>query len=126
MSEFGGDHARIAAVFLHRSRQYLAGGSLLQASEKGWGAAAHAAKLIAGARGWPYRMHREFNSVVIPRLAAETGQNSARSWGESANRLHRNFYNDDMDALQIAAHLDNVANLVNLIRQAVGLPPIHY
>ena len=125
MSEFGGDHAHIAAVFLRSSREYLADGSLLQASEKGWGAAAHAARLIAGARGWPYRMHREFNSVVIPRLAAETGQNSARSWGESANRLHRNFYNDDMDAPQIAAHLDNVASLVNLIRQAAGLLPIY-
>ena len=34
MSEFGSDHSRICAAFLRLSREYLAAGGLLQASEK--------------------------------------------------------------------------------------------
>lgn len=125
MSEFGADHAQISAVFLRRSRQYLADGQLLQASEKGWGAAAHAAILIAGIRQWSYQEHWEFSAIVMAGLSRETGNNDVPLWGRSANELHVNFYRDDKSADQIAAHLNDVTNLVNLIRQLIGLPPIN-
>ena len=124
MSEFGAEHGIICAEFVRRSRAYLADGQLLQASEKGWGAAAHAAKFIAGIRGWRYREHWEFEGEVIPRLARETGRMEIHKWCRSANELHRNFYNDNRNAQQIAAYLDDVVNLVNLIRHITGLPPV--
>ena len=124
MSEFNADHARISAAFLHRSREYLNNGELLQASEKGWGAAAHAAMHIAGVRKWSYREHWEFDAEVVARLARETGNGEVHRWGRSANELHRNFYRDGKNAEQINAHLDDVANFVNLIRQLTGLPPV--
>ncbi|MCY4455272.1 MAG: hypothetical protein OXC56_03050 [Chloroflexi bacterium] len=45
------DYAAQAREFLTRSREYLAAGDLHQASEKGWGAAAHMAKAVAAAQG---------------------------------------------------------------------------
>ena len=124
MSEYSGDHAQICAEFLRLSRQYLANGQLLQASEKGWGAAAHAAMLIAGIRNWNYTEHWEFDGEVMPQLARETGDSEVHRWGRSANELHRNFYRDSKDEQQIAECLADVANLVNLIRRQVDLPAI--
>ena len=123
MSEFAGDNAAICAVFLRRSRAYLANGQLLQASEKGWGAAAHAVKLYADHIGASYNRHGEFNGLVA-RLQSATGETNAGQWGSSANTLHRNYYTDLLNAQQIAAHLDDVVSLVNLIRQTTGLPPV--
>ena len=47
-------HAAQARDFLARAREYLAAGDLHQASEKGWGAAAHMVKAVALAQGWKY------------------------------------------------------------------------
>ena len=124
MPEFQADHGRICAEFMLRSRAYLDDGQLLQASEKGWGAAAHAAIFIAGIRGWHYHEHWQFAAEVMLNLARETGRWEVQQWGRSGEELHRNFYNDNLTAPQIAAHLDNVANLVNLIRQQTNLPPV--
>ena len=85
MPEFESDHDRICVEFLRRSREYLANGGLLQASEKGWGAAAHAATVIASAREWSYREHWEFEAEVVSRIARETGRNEVHSWARSAN-----------------------------------------
>ena len=123
MSEFEGDHAQISAVFLLRSRVYLSNGELLQASEKGWGAAAHAAKLYAAARQLSYNSHSDFHDIATE-LRMETRNEQIRMWERSANELHSNFYNDNLEAPQITAHLDDVTNFVNLIRQVTCLPPL--
>jgi len=123
MSEFGGDHGQISATFLRRSRAYLSDGALLQASEKGWGAAAHAVKIYAAARELTYINHDDFR-YVITELRLETHQDQIRSWESSANSLHQNFYDDDLSAQQIGYHLNNVAHLVDLIREITGLPPV--
>ena len=41
------DHVNQAREFLAKSREYLAQGDLHQASEEGWGAAAHMVKAVA-------------------------------------------------------------------------------
>ena len=50
-------HASQAREFLNKARGYLAAGDLHQASEQGWGAAAHMAKAVAPAQGWPHERH---------------------------------------------------------------------
>ncbi|MCE2500217.1 MAG: hypothetical protein J4G13_05085 [Dehalococcoidia bacterium] len=123
MSEFGGDHAQISAEFLHRSQVYLSDGELLQASEKGWGAAVHAVKLYAAARQLPYDSHSDFHDIATE-LRIETRNEQIRLWERSANESHSNFYNDNREAPQIAAYLDDVTNLINLIRHQINLPPV--
>lgn len=114
MSEFEADHGQICIEFLRRSRQYLADGALLQASEKGWGAAAQAAKVYADARDYAYRSHSHFNHVVNL-LAQETDNRMAREWAVSASALHENFYQDWMDAQMIAGRLDDVEKFIDSI-----------
>ena len=58
------DHRERAKYFLKRGRQYLADDDLHQASEKGWGAAAHMVKAAAAAGGWSYQNHDEFGDVL--------------------------------------------------------------
>ena len=55
-----------------RAQSYLAQNDLLQASEKGWGAAALRVKSVAERRGWRHREHSDLRRV-IDRLVTETG-----------------------------------------------------
>ncbi len=125
MSEFNADHGVICAEFLRLSRQYLADGNLLQASEKGWGAVAHAAKLFAESRdGLEYERHEQLREVVTEMGIATNRHQQIRRWSDVASRLHQNFYDDSMDALTIGRHLNDVERFVNLARGLTGLPPI--
>ena len=57
--------------FLARARTYLAEEDLLQASEKGWGAAAQMVKAAAESRGWRHRGHRDL--YTAQQAGDETG-----------------------------------------------------
>ena len=59
------EYAAQAREFLVKGRQYLAAGDLHQASEKGWGAAAHITKAVALAQGWQYSRHSHFHRIMI-------------------------------------------------------------
>lgn len=125
MSEFNADHGAICAEFLRQSRQYLANGNLLQASEKGWGAVAHAAKLFAESRdGLEYERHEQLNEVVTEMGIITNQYQQIRRWSNTASRLHQNFYADNMDASTIRGHLNDVERFVNLARRLTGLPPV--
>ena len=51
-------------IFLGQAQEELSKGDLQQASEKGWGAAAHMVKAIAQRRGWYDRGHRSLQQVI--------------------------------------------------------------
>ena len=107
-------HVETAAVFLARAQAYLADGDLLQASEKGWGAAAQMVKAVAEARGWDHSGHRQLHQA-IRRLVEETGQPELRRHFSAANTLHANFYDGILPAEAISAHLEAVERLVELL-----------
>ena len=58
------DHRARAIYFLQKGREFLADGDLHQASEKGWGAAAHIVKAVAASYGLTYESHDEFDHVL--------------------------------------------------------------
>ncbi len=102
--------------FLAKSRQYLADGDLHQASEKGWGAAAHMMKAVAAARGWEYEMHDQFRSAV--RNARQWSRDERlRTLGYSAEALHKNYYQRKifLDSEEIGADLDDVELMLNIL-----------
>lgn len=109
-------YARLSTTFLQKSRDYLASGDLHQASEKGWGAAAHMAKAVATAQGWEYERHRDF-SIVLNNVWRLTGNDRVRDLRGSPNDLHEYFYERDefLDAAVIAADIESVAELVELL-----------
>lgn len=83
-----GSHGEHARKFMARAWEYLEAGALHQASEKGWGAAAHMAKAVA--EGWKYRNHEQFLQVVNG--AANLLQRRLRPWRKSATDLHSFYY----------------------------------
>ena len=71
------DHVYQARDFLARSREYLTQSDLHQASEKGWGAAAHMVKAVAIAQGWEYERQSDFSQVLNSAYLA-TGDDQIR------------------------------------------------
>ena len=98
--------------FLAQSRQELADGYLPQASEKGWGATAQILKAVAEQRGWEHSRHRH-HLVTVSRLRVETGDGDIRRLFNTASALHENFYENTMQAFEVAEGLDDVAALMN-------------
>lgn len=110
------DYATQAHEFLDQSRSYLSSGRLHQASEKGWGAAAHMAKAVAAAHGWEYRTHADFGEVLY-RARELTGNVRIRDLRSVANELHGNYYKRKrhLNARDIAEGVDAVAELLDLL-----------
>ncbi len=94
-------HSDTASEFLSKARAHLAEGDLLQASEKGWGAAARMVKAVAETRGWRHSSHRDLHRAVR-RLADLSADNELQRLFLSANALHQNFYEGDMRAATVA------------------------
>ena len=97
--------------FYARARAYLAANDLLQTSEKGWGAAALRVKSVAEIRGWRHTHHGEL-SQTIDRLVAETGDGQLKSFFNSANALHRNFYEGRWPRSEVRKRLARVGDLL--------------
>ena len=110
-------HAAQAREFLGRARQYLANGDLHQASEKGWGAAAHMAKAVALTQGMTYERHSQFHQIMN-RARQLTGSDRLRLLHGRAEVLHINFYelSDGLDANAISSDLDDMAELLDLLQ----------
>ncbi|MDE0168042.1 MAG: PaREP1 family protein [bacterium] len=97
---------------LVKARSYLAEDNLLQASEKGWGAAAQMVKSIAEARGWPHNGHHELWRVAN-RLVDETGDRDIRTAFGLAGALHTNFYEGWLPRETVEDYLARVAELIS-------------
>ena len=98
--------------FLAQARQELAVGDLPQASEKGWGATAQILKAIAEQRGWEHNRHRHYLRIAS-RLRAETGDGDIAHLFAVASVLHENFYEDQMEAHDVAHALVDVEVLMD-------------
>ena len=85
------EHLRISRQFLRQAEREFAQGDRLQASEKAWGAAAHAVKAVAQQRGWQHDGHR-YLFEAIDKVYCETGDSEFLVLFKVANSLHTNFY----------------------------------
>ena len=91
MTSTAPDHINTSHELLAKAQESLEQDALLQASQKGWGAAAHMVKGVAEKKGWQHNSHRELYQIVN-RLAQETGERQIRVQFNSASALHSNFY----------------------------------
>ena len=89
----------------------------MQASDKGWNAAAHAVKAIAEARGWRHTDIADLFKVAL-RLADETGRPEILTLFMVASGLHTNFYEDWFDDEVIAQNLASVRRLLDMLDEA--------
>ena len=111
-------HTDTASEFLAKSHTYLAEGDLLQASEKGWGAAARMVKAVAETRGWRHRTHGDLHRTVH-RLADLSADAELQRLFLPASALHQNFYEGDMPEVGVADGIDDVEEIVGRLQAVI-------
>ena len=102
---------------LRHAHRELENGDRLQASEKAWGAVAHAIKVVAAVRGWRYDTHRDASRIIV-RLISELGDRVYLLY-RTANNLHRNYYIDAMSIEELRRDLAYVEELVEMLNGIV-------
>ena len=109
-------HTAQAREFLDRAGQHLADGDLHQASEKGWGAAAHMAKAVALVQGWEYDRHSHFHRVMN-QARRLSGNGRLPFLHGRAEILHVNFYEltGDLDPVTIGEDLTSMGELLDVL-----------
>ncbi|CAI8012952.1 hypothetical protein GBAR_LOCUS8260 [Geodia barretti] len=90
------DHTQTAQEFLAASDREFAVGETLQASEKLWGAAAHAIMAVAQQRELEHGTHRALINAGR-QIADETDNDQLRLGILAAQHFHSNFYNGTME-----------------------------
>ena len=108
-----------AQEFLAVSDAEFAKGDDMQASEKLWGAAAHAVMAVAQQRGWPYGKHYALK-VAVRRIADEFADDellvdALHGGFNTAESFHANFYHDFMEDFQIETGRPIVRRFVNRV-----------
>ncbi len=119
------DHVQMSRIFLEHAHAELDHGDRLQASEKIWGATAHALKAIAIQRGWRHRS----NATVF-----DIGQQLGREFGREldftrylaqADTMHQNFYENHQrrPAIRLAlADTEKFVDELDEIRESMPKP----
>ena len=110
------EHGVTSHELLAKAEESVGQDDLLQASEKGWGAAAHMVKRLAQRRGWQHNGHRELY-VTVNRLAQETGDSQLRVLFSVASALHSNFYENWMPKEMVAEDLMQVREFLVKLEQ---------
>ena len=110
----GLNHWETSRRFIIQADAELAAGDLLQSSEKGWGAAAHAIKAVAQERGWRHDNHARLFGIAN-RLSAETGNPDIKRLFGIASDVHKNFYKGSMSKECIADSLVDIRTLLDIL-----------
>ena len=109
-------HNTASHDFMEKAWKYFHEGDLVQASEKGWGAAAQMVKAAAEARGWRHDGHVELYRA-IDRLAEESGEEQITELFHFASALHINFYEGWMPRRMVRSGLIRVGELVDSLER---------
>ncbi len=113
----------ISRHLLAQGFEELAAGDLLQASEKGWGAAAHMIKAVAQTRGWEHSSH-SYLFQVAARVVRETGDHEILDRFMVASALHQNFYENWANATFVNRGLHQTQILLTRLERALDVGPI--
>lgn len=107
------DHRAISSTFLRQADEEYAGGDLLQASEKAWGAVAHYVKAMAKDRGWSSNSHKAV--VDIAQQLVDHSRHHVRLIA-TAERLHSNFYESFCTESVVRLGIDDAKELVATLK----------
>ncbi len=117
-------HEQISQRFLDHAEAEFEKGDMLQASEKGWGAVAHYVKSVAKERGMREGAHWHINAAATEMIKHLDDRRLPTVKLNSANGLHRNFYENDMTEEQVREGLDSARELIDDLKEAARrMPP---
>ena len=115
-------HDEHSAALLAHAQEMTDKGDRLQASEKIWGAVAHKVKGIARRRGWGWSDHDGVRHVVTF-FRNRTRNHELGTLLRSANDIHVNFYNDELQDQDLADGLADAKKLIALLDDADAAVP---
>ncbi len=99
-TRFSDSYAAICQRLLRQAQEKLHIGDLIQASEEGWGAAAHAIKSVAEKWGWYHQRHYPLNAVV-GFIAYERSREDLVTLYLHPTTMHFNYYEHELEADQV-------------------------
>ena len=105
------EHVEMSLLLLERSKQEFPGGNTLIASELLWGAAAHAILAIATDRGWKKDSHGAIKHAAR-RVSDERRDARMLTYVDSAEKLHENFYHNNLNVREIARRREQAERLI--------------
>ena len=104
-------YAELSRWCIGEADNYLRRRNNIQASEKGWGAAAQALKAVAEERGWNHNGHGLIVDIA-KQVSDEEGRRDILALFAFGQLLHVNFYEDTLATDVIASYLDNIKVLL--------------
>jgi len=113
-------HLKLSEKYLRDAEELLARGDYVQASEKGWGAAAQMVKAVAAREGRELKGHAELWEYM-DELAERAGDVMLRFLWRTANALHQNFYEGWMPPREVELAVRDVKVFVEKLRAIASL-----
>lgn len=98
-------YEEISRHLLEQARQELENGDILQASEKSWGATAHAIKAVAQERGWNHHSHYNLRDAAVY-IGLERNRQDLRQLFMSLEAMHHNYYEHQRDIIEVQDGID--------------------
>ncbi len=118
-------HVELSRWCIGQADSYLQAANNIQASEKGWGAAAQALKAIAEERGWNHGSHALIVDVA-QQVADEEDRPDLITLFGNAQALHTNFYEDWLSTDTVTIYLNNVKRLLPELERIRGVTPSEF
>jgi hypothetical protein len=104
-------YEEISRHLLEQAREELDKGDILQASDKVWGATAHAVKAVCQRMGWNHHAHNHL-SAAANYIASQLGRDDLRLAFGYLESLHANYYEHQRGADEIRTGLTNAEFLI--------------
>ena len=108
-------HRERSRHFLDLVDDELARGELEEASNKLWGAAAHAIKAVAERRGWEHYAHRLLEAAVYRLVHEEHAPRDLLIQYITASAYHQRFYGEPPEAEYIRAGKELITQLIDTL-----------
>ncbi len=112
----------ISDYLIEEAQQELERGDLIQASEKCWGAVAHAVKSVAQTRGWNHHRHDLLRDVV-EQISEERDHPDLLTLFSSAGDMHQNFYEHELRSYSVQVGINDAKMLITALDAIRDVPP---
>ncbi len=99
-------YEEISRHLLEQAQAELDKGDILQASDKVWGATAHAVKAVCQRMGWNHHAHNHL-SAAVNYISAELSRDDLLNAFGFLESMHSNFYEHQKEAYQVRVQVDN-------------------
>ena len=109
-------YEEISRHLLEQAQEELDKGDILQASDKVWGATAHAVKAVCQRMGWNHHAHNHLRAAANY-VAAEFGRDDIMSAYGYLDALHTNYYEHQPGEVRVG-----INNAKFFIRELAALP----